>query len=156
MGALPPLAAPVANYVGWRRSGNTVYISGQLPKTIDGTLLQGQLGTPEQNGKIGVDAGQAAARQCGINLIAQMRDACEGNLDRVKQILRLEGFVSSTPEFTAHPLVINGVSDLMVGVFGKERGAHSRFAVGVSSLPLGAVIEVGAIVEIDMSSDAKL
>lgn len=139
---IPKPAVPVANYVAWRQSGNVVYISGQIPK--DGEKLH--------RGIVGADASTedavAAARLCGLNLIAQMREACDGNLDRVKKILQVQGFVSCTPDFTAHPQVINGVSDLLVEVFGKEVGTHSRFAVGSSSLPLGVPVEVGAIIEI--------
>ena len=136
--------APVANYVAWRRSsGNVVYISGQIPK--DGDLLhKGQVG-----GNLDVKAAVQAARLCGLNLVAQMREACDGNLDRVKKILQVQGFVASTPEFTGHPQVINGVSDLLVDIFGQEVGSHSRFAVGCSSLPLGVPVEVGAVIEID-------
>mmetsp|Transcript_3228 Transcript_3228/g.3561 ORF Transcript_3228/g.3561 Transcript_3228/m.3561 type:complete len:183 (+) Transcript_3228:136-684(+) len=149
---LPEPAAAVANYVPWRQSGSTIFISGQIPKDASGALPKGQLGAEGQAGKLSVAAGQAAARQCGINLIVHMKAACDGNLDRVKRILRIEGFVSCTPEFEGHPQVINGCSDLMVEVFGKEVGSHSRFAVGCSSLPLGVPVEVGAIVEISEAS----
>ncbi|CAE7946948.1 TCP17, partial [Symbiodinium sp. KB8] len=135
--------APVANYVPWHKTGNVVYISGQIPK--DGDLIhKGQVG-----GNVSVEAAAEAARLCGLNLVAQMREACNGNLDRVTKILQVQGFVASTPDFFGHPQVINGVSDLLVEVFGKEVGAHSRFAVGCSSLPLGVSVEVGAVIEID-------
>lgn len=139
--------APVANYVPWRKSGNVVYISGQIPK--DGDLIhKGQVG-----GNVSVEAASEAARLCGLNLVAQMREACNGNLDRVTQILQVQGFVASTPDFSGHPQVINGVSDFLVEVFGKEVGAHSRFAVGCSSLPLGVPVEVGAVIEIDENAN---
>ena len=141
--------APVANYVAWRKSGNVVYISGQIPK--DGDLLhKGQVG-----GNLGVEAAVQAAKLCGLNLVAQMREACDGNLDRVKKILQVQGFVASTPDFTGHPQIINGVSDLLVDVFGKDVGSHSRFAVGCSSLPLGVPVEVGAVIEIDENDATK-
>merc|ERR550537_1094156 len=98
------------------------------------------------------EEGKAAARVCALNILSQLKAACDGDLDRVARILRIEGFVNATPEFTDHPAVINGASDLMVEVFGKEVGAHSRFAVGCSSLPLGVAVEVGCIVEIKEAS----
>merc|ERR1712228_974519 len=113
-----------------------------IPKD-DKTMLCGKLGA-----NYSLEEGQAAARLCGINLISQMKAACDGNLDRVKQVLKVEGFVNSTEDFVDHPKVINGCSDLLVEVFGPEVGPHSRFAVGCSSLPLGVAVETGAIVEI--------
>eukprot|EP00438_Fugacium_kawagutii_P003138 Skav207113 [mRNA] locus=scaffold156:217020:217880:- [translate_table: standard] len=140
--------APVANYVAWRQSGDVVYISGQIPK--DGEVLhKGLVGS-----NFSAEDAAKAARLCGLNLIAQMREACDGNLDRVKKVLQVQGFVASTPDFTGHPQVINGVSDLLVEVFGKEVGSHSRFAVGCSSLPLGVPVEVGAVIEIDGNTEA--
>ena len=141
--------APVANYVAWRKSGNVVYISGQIPKDGD-VLHKGLVG-----GTVNVEDAVKAARLCGLNLVAQMREACDGNLDRVKKVLQVQGFVASTSDFSAHPQVINGVSDLLVEVFGKEVGSHSRFAVGCSSLPLGVPVEVGAVIEIDADSAAS-
>eukprot|EP00434_Breviolum_minutum_P029032 symbB.v1.2.025680.t1/scaffold2496.1/size77716/6 len=141
--------APVANYVAWRKSGDVIYISGQIPK--EGDLLHtGQVGST-----MGVEDAVKAAKLCGLNLVAQMREACDGNLDRVKKVLQVQGFVASTADFTGHPQVINGVSDLLVDIFGKEVGAHSRFAVGCSSLPLGVPVEVGAVIEIDNSATAS-
>jgi len=155
---LPPAMAPVANYVPFAPtsgSGDTIYISGQIPKDAAGTVTKGQLGVAEQGGKLKVEDGKAAARICALNILAQLRAACDGDLDRVARVLRIEGFVSSTPEFTDHPAVINGASDLMVEVFGKAVGSHSRFAVGCSSLPLGVAVEVGAIVEIKPSKSSR-
>lgn len=139
---LPKAAAPAANYVPYVISGNTVFVSGQI------TMLNGEL---QFLGRLGesmkVDEGYQAARLCGLNLIAQVKAACGGNLDRVKQVVKLGGFVNCTPDFTDHPKVINGASDLMAEVFG-DTGKHARFAVGAPSLPLGIAVEVDGIFEI--------
>ncbi len=138
---LPEPAKPVASYVSYVRSGNQVTISGQLSNDANGGI-KGTVGvdvTPEQ----AVDA----ARLCGLNLIAQIKAACDGDLDRVVRIVKLGGFVQAGPDFDAIPAVINGCSDLMVQVFG-EAGKHARSAVGVYKLPLGFAVEIDAIVEI--------
>ena len=96
-----------------------------------------------------VDTGYQAARLCGLNLIAQLRAACDGDLDRVKQVVKLGGFVNSVPDFTDQPKVVNGASDLMGEVFGEPAGHHARFAVSAPSLPLGVAVEVDGIFEID-------
>ena len=146
---LPAVAAPVANYVGWTVSGKTVYVSGQLP-TADGVLTHsGHLGTD-----LTAEQGAAAARQCAINIFAQLKNACDTlapgkGLDAVKKTLKLEGLVSASPDFKDHPKVINGASDLMVDVLG-EAGKHARVAFGVASLPLGAAVEVSGIFELDL------
>jgi enamine deaminase RidA (YjgF/YER057c/UK114 family) len=136
---LPTPSSAIANYVPYTIVGNMVIISGQLP------LKEGQLAF---KGKIGHDLsleeGQAAARQCGINILTQLKAACGGDLNRVKQCLRLGGFVNCTPDYTDQPKVINGASDLMVDVFG-DTGRHARAAVGVTALPLGAAVEVEAL-----------
>ena len=138
--ATPP--RPVANYVPWVKSGNLVFVSGQLP-VVDGKVtVAGLLGAG-----VTVEQGVAAARQAAINIITQINDACGGDLDRVVRVVRLGGFVAATPEFTQHPQVVNGASDLMVAVFA-EAGRHARAAVGVSSLPLGACVEIEAVVEV--------
>eukprot|EP00931_Biecheleriopsis_adriatica_P118633 TRINITY_DN93993_c0_g1_i1.p1 TRINITY_DN93993_c0_g1~~TRINITY_DN93993_c0_g1_i1.p1 ORF type:complete len:165 (-),score=35.45 TRINITY_DN93993_c0_g1_i1:28-522(-) len=141
---VPHAAAPAANYLPWVRSANLLYISGQIPKQEDNSLLQGQLGR-----NCSLDEGKAAARLCGLHLVGQMKAACDGDLDKVKRILKVEAFVSSTPDFVDHPQVVNGCSDLLVEIFGREVGAHSRFAVGCSSLPLGVSVEIGAVVELE-------
>lgn len=138
---LPQLTPPVANYVPFTISGNTLYISGQLPMAA-GQLSKGLLGKDTS-----VEQGAAAARICAVNIIAQASAALGGDLDRITRCLRLGGFVASTPEFFDHPKVINGASDLIVEVFG-DAGKHARAAVGVSALPLGASVEVDAIFEI--------
>lgn len=139
---LPVAAAPVANYVGYTVSGKTVYISGQLPFRDGKVAYAGRLGAG-----LAVDDGYAAGRQCGLNILAQLKAACGGDLDRVARVLRLGGFVSCAPEFTDAPKCVNGASDLMVAVFG-DAGRHARAAVGVASLPAGAAVEVDAIVEL--------
>ena len=141
---LPRAATPAANYVPYTVAGNMVYVSGQI--TMRGGELQflGRLGDD-----MDVDTGYKAARLCGLNLITQLKAACGGDLDRVKQVVKLGGFVNSTPEFTDQPKVINGASDLMVAVFGEPAGQHARFAISAASLPLGVAVEVDGIFEID-------
>ena len=139
---LPQAASPVANYVPFVISGNQIFVSGQIP-LADGKLVSvGTLGDT-----LSIDEGYAAARQCALNLIAQAKAALDGDLDRVKRVVKLGGFVAGTPEFNDAPKVVNGASDLMVDVFG-DQGRHARFAVAVASLPLGASVEVDAIFEI--------
>lgn len=138
---LPEPAKPVASYVSYVRSGNQVTISGQLSNDANGGI-KGTVGvdvTPEQ--------ALEAARLCGLNLIAQIKAACDGDLDRVVRIVKLGGFVQAGPDFTAIPAVINGCSDMMAEVFG-DAGKHARSAVGVYKLPLGFAVEIDAIVEI--------
>jgi len=135
-------AAPVANYVGYVVSGNLVFVSGQV------TLDNGEL---KYVGVVGddfsVEEGAEAARLCGINILAQVKSACGGDLDRVVRCVKLGGFVNATPDFTQHPQVINGCSDLMVDVFG-DKGKHARFALGAGSLPLNVAVEIDAVFEI--------
>ena len=140
---LPAPASPVANYVGWVRSGNFVFTSGQLPLR-DGKLLhQGIVGQ-----EVSVQDATQAARLCAINIIAQLKQACDGNLDRIRRIVKLVGFVNGAPGFDEHPEVINGASDLMVEVFG-DKGKHARAAVGAGSLPRNVPVEIDAVAEID-------
>jgi enamine deaminase RidA (YjgF/YER057c/UK114 family) len=140
--ALPEPAAPVANYVAYVRTGNLVFVSGQVP--IEGGQFKyvGKLGAD-----VSLEAGQAAARLCGINIIAQLKRALDGDLDRVVRVVKLGGFVNSAPDFAQQPQVINGVSDLMVEVFG-DKGRHARAAVSAGSLPAGVSVEVDAVVEV--------
>jgi enamine deaminase RidA (YjgF/YER057c/UK114 family) len=120
-----------------------VFVSGQLP------FLEGKLAcTGRLGASVSLADGQAAARQCLLNILSQVDAACDGDLDRVSRIVRLGGFVACAPEFTQHPAVINGASDLAVEIFG-EAGRHARAAVGVASLPLDAPVEIDAIFEID-------
>ena len=140
---LPEAAAPVANYVPYVVSGNLVFISGQISKIGD-NAIGGRLGED-----LTVAQGQAAARLSALNLIAQMKAACGGDLSRVKRIVKLGGFVQSLPQASAAdiPKVINGCSDIMVEVFG-DAGRHARFAVSAPSLPLDVAVEIDAIIEI--------
>ncbi|HEY0265368.1 MAG TPA: RidA family protein, partial [Rhizomicrobium sp.] len=139
---LPAPPVPVASYVPYTISGNIVFISGQVP-IADGAV--------KYIAKLGVDAGlevgQAAAQLCAINVLAQLKAACGGDLDRVTRCLKLGVFVNATPDFTQQPEVANGASDLIAAVFG-DAGKHARSAVGVPVLPLGAVVEVDAIVAV--------
>lgn len=136
---LPEPAKPLASYVGFVRQGDLVFVSGQLP-LVDGALTQtGLLGAG-----VSIEDAAAAAKICAINILAQIQIACDGDLERIVQCIKLGGFVASTPDFTDHPKVINGASDFMVAALG-ERGVHARAAVGVAALPLGASVEVEAI-----------
>ena len=136
---LPEPATPLAAYVGFVRTGNFVFVSGQVPLDGDELMITGRLGDT-----VSLEEGQRAARQCAINILAQMRIACEGDWERVDRCVRLGGFVASTPDFAQHPQVINGASELIGDVLG-ERGAHARAAVGVASLPRGVPVEIDAI-----------
>ncbi len=136
---LPEPPKPVASYVGFVRAGNMVFVSGQLP-FVQGRVVQaGLLGRD-----VSVEQGAAAARICAINLLAQVKAACGGNLEAVRQCVRLGGFVACSDAFADHPKVINGASDLMGEALG-ERGRHARTSVGVTSLPMNASVEVDAI-----------
>jgi enamine deaminase RidA (YjgF/YER057c/UK114 family) len=139
--ALPAPVAPVANYVPFVRVGDLVHISGQVSLDASGGI----------RGVVGVDLdlarGQAAARLCGVNLLSQMKAACDGDLSRVRRLVKLNGFVQAGPDFFDIPKVINGCSDLMVEVFG-DPGRHARSAVGVYRLPLGFAVEVDAVVQV--------
>lgn len=139
---IPEAATPAANYVGYVISGNQIIISGQIP------VVNGEV---QYIGKVGVDytADEAmeVAKVCAINIFAQAKMALDGDLDRVTRIVKLGGFVNAVDSFTEQPKVINGASDFMVEVFGKEIGSHSRAAVGVASLPFGVAVEIDAIIE---------
>lgn len=139
---LPAPAAPAGSYVPVRRGGNLLIVSGQLPMEAGRVRYVGKLGAG-----VSLEDGQAAARLCAINILAQVKAACDGRLDRLAGCLRLGGFVACTPEFTDQPKVINGASDLMVAVLG-DAGRHARAAVGVPSLPLDAAVEVEAMFEL--------
>ena len=138
---VPTPNAPVANYVPFVRTGNLLHISGQVSVDPSGGI-KGVVG-----GDVDMDKAVAAARICGLNLIAQMKAACDGDLDRVVRVVKLGGFVQAGPEFFEIPKVINGCSDLMVEAFG-DAGRHARSAVGVYRLPMNFAVEVDAVVEI--------
>jgi enamine deaminase RidA (YjgF/YER057c/UK114 family) len=137
---LPDAPQPVANYVPYLMSGDQLFISGQVAKDDSGSVLTGLLGS-----NVSVEDGKLAARQAALSLLAQAKAAL-GDLGRVVHVLRLTGFVASTPEFSEHPAVINGASDLLVAVLG-DAGRHTRSAVGVASLPLGTCVEIDAILK---------
>ena len=139
---LPQPAVPVANYVPYTVSGNIVFISGQLCQWNGELRHIGKLGAA-----VTIADGQAAARLCALNILAHLKTACGGDLDRVRRCLRVGGFVNCTPEFTDMPQVVNGASNLMVEVFG-DVGRHARAAVGMNSLPGGVAVEVEATFEI--------
>ena len=139
---LPQPAAPVANYVPFVRSGNLLFVSGQVCFDGQGKLIaKGKLGAG-----VSMDDGVAAARGCGINLLAQVK-AAVGDLDKVVRVVRLGGFINSAPDFLEGPKVLNGASDLMVAVFG-DKGRHARTTVGVAALPSDAAVEVEGVFEI--------
>ncbi len=138
---LPPVSRPVANYLPWTQSGTLLFISGQVPLREGKVAIAGRLGAEVQ-----LEEGREAARLCALHLLAQA-EAALGDLDRIRRCLRVGGFVTCTPEFTDHPQVINGASDLLVAVLG-EAGRHARVAVGVPSLPLNAAVEVEALFEV--------
>jgi enamine deaminase RidA (YjgF/YER057c/UK114 family) len=142
---LPPLPAAMANYVPFTLAGNLLYVSGQGPKTKDGDWVRGQVGKD-----LTVQQAYEAARLTGIQILAVVNGAL-GSLSRVKRILKVNGFVSSGPEFRDHPAVINGCSDLFVELLG-DVGRHARAAIGVSSLPQGIAVEIEAILEVHPDS----
>ncbi len=139
---LPQAAAPAANYVPYVISGNLLYLSGQLPMENDKIGVTGHLGKD-----VDVAGGQRAAELCAINILAQAKAALGGDLGRIKRLIKLNGFVASTPDFVEQHLVINGASNLLANVLG-EAGKHARAAVGMAALPLNAAVEIDAILEI--------
>lgn len=137
---LPNVPKPIANFVPWRRHGDLIFLAGQICEWN---------GTVTQKGKVGdtvdLEAAQVAARVCALNLIAALREALEGDLDRVQSCLRVGGFVNCVGDYPSVPHVINGASDLIHAIFGPEIGAHARTAVGIAQLPQGASVEVDAV-----------
>ena len=140
---LPKAADPVGSYVATKKSGNQLYVSGQISINKEGVLIKGKLGR-----ELSVDEGYKAAERCALNIIAQVKKACNEDLSKVKKCIKITGFVNSTEDFTDQPKVINGASDLISKVFGKE-GTHARAAVSANSLPLGVAVEVDAIFELN-------
>ena len=139
--SLPVALPPVANYVPAVRTGNLVFLAGTAPQNPDGTRITGKVGTD-----LSVDQGYQAARLTGINLLSNLK-AELGDLNKVRRIVKVFGMVNADPTFTQHPKVINGISDLMVDVFG-ECGKHARSAVGMGSLPFGIAVEIDMVVEV--------
>ena len=140
--ALPDSSPPVANYVPFVRSGALLFVSGQISMDADGNLITGKLGA-----ELDVDAGAAAARRCALSLLAQVRAGCEGDFGRLVRVVKLVGFVNSTPDFTDQPKVINGASDLLVSVLG-DAGRHARSAVSAGALPLNVAVEIEGMFEV--------
>ncbi|MEZ5854025.1 MAG: RidA family protein [Hyphomicrobiaceae bacterium] len=138
---LPDAPAPVANYIPSTLAGNLLFISGQVSRTGDGTLLTGKLGAD-----VDIAAGREAAKACALNILSQARAAL-GSLDRIERIVKLTGFVNSTPDFGDHPQVVNGASDLLVELLG-DKGRHTRSAVGVAALPSNSAVEIEAIIAV--------
>ncbi|REC58132.1 RidA family protein [Rhodosalinus sediminis] len=139
---LPEASAPAANYVPYVEAGGLLYVSGQISMDAEGALITGKLGAD-----LDTPAGAEAAKRCALMLLAQVRAACGGDLDRMTRVVKLTGFVNSTPDFTEQPKVINGASDFLVEALG-EAGRHARSAVSAGSLPLGVAVEIEGIFEI--------
>ena len=131
---LPKTTAPVGSYVAYKKVGNLLYISGQISNDESGNLIKGKLGKD-----LNTDDGYKAARRCALNIIAQVKSACENDLSKIKSCIKITGFVNSTDDFTEQPKVINGASDVIVKVFG-DSGMHTRAAVSANSLPLGVAV----------------
>ena len=138
---LPDAPSPAANYVPWVRVGDILYVSGQISQDPDG-LITGKVGAD-----LGVLDGAIAARACGISLLAQVRSACDGDLDRLQRVVKLTGFVNSTPDFADQPKVINGCSDFLVEALG-EAGRHARSAISAAALPLDVAVEIEGVFQI--------
>ncbi|MGE5511277.1 MAG: RidA family protein [Bacteroidota bacterium] len=139
--SLPAAPAPVANYVPFCVTGELLFISGQIARAADGSVITGKLGAD-----IDVARGREAAKICALNILAQAKSAL-GTLDRIAGIIKLTGFVNAAPTFSEHPQVVNGASDALVEILG-DKGRHTRSAVGVSSLPVNSAVEVEAIIAI--------
>jgi enamine deaminase RidA (YjgF/YER057c/UK114 family) len=139
---IPPANVPAGNYVPYVQTGNLLFVSGQIPMVDGKPGFIGRLGA-----EFTADEGAEAARVCALAILAQVKEALGGDLDRVSRVVKLTGFVASTPDFTGQPAVVNGASDLFAEVFG-DAGRHARAAVGMASLPAGVAVEVEAIIEI--------
>jgi enamine deaminase RidA (YjgF/YER057c/UK114 family) len=140
---LPQAKAPVGSYVATKISGKLLYISGQISISSNGELIKGKVGK-----ELSTEEAYKAAERCGLSIVAQAKNACDGDLSKIKSCLKLTGFVNSTENFIEQPKVINGASDLIASIFG-EAGMHTRAAVSTNSLPLGVSVEVDAIFELN-------
>ena len=140
---LPEAPNPVGSYVAYKKTSNLVFISGQVSFKVDGTLIKGKVGTD-----LTLEQAQEAARACAINILSRIKSACKGDLNKVENCIKITGFVNSSNNFIDQPKVINAASELLVKVFG-DNGKHSRAAVSVNSLPLGAAVEIEAIFEVN-------
>ena len=139
---LPEAPNPVGSYVAYKKTSNLVFISGQVSFKVDGTLIKGKVGTD-----LTLEQAQEAARACAINILSQIKSACKGDLNKVENCIKITGFVNSIDNFIEQPKIINAASELLLSIFG-EKGMHSRAAVSVNSLPLGASVEIEAIFEV--------
>lgn len=139
---LPDAPAPAANYVPWVISGRQVFVSGQISQNASG-MIKGRLGAD-----MTIEAGAEAAKACAVSLLAQLKAATGGDIDRLVRVVKLVGFVNSTSDFTDQPKVINGASDFLVAALG-DKGKHARSAVSAASLPFGVAVEIEAVFEID-------
>ena len=140
---LPEAKAPVGNYVATKIVGKLLYISGQISIDEKGELIKGKVGN-----ELDTDQAYQAAKRCGLSIVSQAKNACEGDLSKIKSCIKLTGFVNSIDNFNGQPKVINGASDLIVSIF-SESGMHTRAAVSTNSLPLGVAVEVDAIFELN-------
>ena len=140
---LPQAKPPVGSYVATKITGNLLFISGQISIDENGKLIKGKVGKD-----LSVDDGYNAAKRCGLSIVSQAKEACDGDLSKIKSCIKLTGFVNSTNDFTEQPKVINGASDLIASIFG-DAGMHTRAAVSTNSLPLGVSVEVDAIFELN-------
>ena len=140
---LPQAKPPVGSYVATKITGNFLFISGQISVDENGKLIKGKVGRD-----LSVDDGYNAAKRCGLSIVAQAKEACDGDLSKIKSCIKLTGFVNSTDDFTDQPKVINGASDLIASIFDKA-GMHTRAAISTNSLPLGVSVEVDAIFELN-------
>ena len=140
---LPQAKPPVGSYVATKIIGNLLFISGQISIDENGKLIKGKVGKD-----LSVDDGYNAAKRCGLSIVSQAKEACDGDLSKIKSCIKLTGFVNSTDDFTDQPKVINGASDLIASIFDKA-GMHTRAAISTNSLPLGVSVEVDAIFELN-------
>ena len=140
---LPEAKAPVGSYVATKIIGNLLYVSGQISIDANGELIKGKVGKD-----LTTEEAYKAAQRCGLSIVAQVKNACDGELSKVKSCIKLTGFVNSTEDFIEQPKVINGASDLIASIFG-DAGMHTRAAVSTNSLPLGVSVEVDAIFELN-------
>ena len=140
---LPEAKPPVGSYVATKITGNLLFISGQISIAENGELIKGKIGKD-----LSTEQGYDAAKRCGLSIVAQAKEACNGDLSKIKSCIKLTGFVNSTGDFTEQPKVINGASDLIATIFGDD-GMHTRAAVSTNSLPLGVSVEVDAIFELN-------
>ena len=140
---LPEAKAPVGSYVATKISGNMLFISGQISIDENGELIKGKVGKD-----LNTEDGYQAAKRCGLSIVSQVKNACGGDLSKIKSCIKLTGFVNSTEDFIEQPKVINGASDLVASIFG-DAGMHTRAAVSTNSLPLGVSVEVDAIFELN-------